>query len=61
MPTAYAFFQQLSLLLALVWRKANLSPLLLRFLADVGSLVKRRRGRPRHHFHTPNARRTATI
>src|SRR5688572_9300812 len=33
---------KLSLPLALVWRKDNLSPLLSRFLADVGSLLKRR-------------------
>jgi hypothetical protein len=33
---------KLSLPLALVWRKDNLSPLLSRFVADVGSLVKRR-------------------
>jgi hypothetical protein len=35
----------LSLPLALVWRKDNLSPLLSRFVTDVGSLVKRRSGR----------------
>ena len=34
---------KLSLPLALVWRKDNLSPLLSRFVTDVGSLVKRRR------------------
>ena len=33
---------KLSLPLALVWRKDNLSPLLSRFVTDVGSLVKRR-------------------
>ncbi len=33
---------RLSLPLALVWRKDNLSPLLSRFVAGVGSLVKRR-------------------
>jgi hypothetical protein len=32
---------KLSLPLALVWRKDNLSPLLSRFVTDVGSLVKR--------------------
>ena len=32
---------KLSLPLALVWRRDNLSPLLSRFVADVGSLVKR--------------------
>ena len=35
----------LSLPLALVWRKDNLSPLLARFVADVGSLVKDKPGR----------------
>jgi hypothetical protein len=33
---------KLSLPLALVWRKDNLSPLLAKFVADVGSLVKRK-------------------
>jgi len=33
---------KLSLPLALVWRKDNLSPLLSRFVTDVGSLVKQR-------------------
>lgn len=33
---------KLSLPLALVWRQDNLSPLLSRFVTDVGSLVKRR-------------------
>jgi hypothetical protein len=33
---------KLTLPLALVWRKDNLSPLLSRFVTDVGSLVKRR-------------------
>ena len=33
---------KLSLPLALVWRKDNLSPLVARFVTDVGSLVKRR-------------------
>jgi DNA-binding transcriptional LysR family regulator len=33
---------KLSLPLALVWRKDNLSPLLSRFVTDVGSVVKRR-------------------
>ena len=33
---------KLSLPLALVWRKDNLSPLLSRFVTDVGSLVKRK-------------------
>lgn len=33
---------ELPLPLALVWRKDNLSPLLSRFVTDVGSLVKRR-------------------
>jgi hypothetical protein len=28
--------------LALVWRKDNLSPLLAKFVTDVGSLVKRK-------------------
>ena len=32
---------KLSLPLALVWRKDNLSPLLAKFVTDVGSLVKR--------------------
>jgi hypothetical protein len=33
---------KLSLPLALVWRRDNLSPLLSRFVTDVGSLVKAR-------------------
>ena len=33
---------KLSLPLALVWRKDNLSPLLARFVADVAGVVKRR-------------------
>jgi DNA-binding transcriptional LysR family regulator len=38
---------KLSLPLALVWRKDNLSPLLARFVTEVGSLVKRRPTRRR--------------
>ena len=37
---------RLSLPLALVWRKDNLSPLLAKFVADVGSLAKRKPERP---------------
>ena len=53
---------KLSLPLALVWRKDNLSPLLSRLSPMSGPwLSAGRRVRPRHHFQTPNARRTATI
>jgi hypothetical protein len=32
--------------LALVWRKDDLSPLLAKFVTDVGSLVKRKQSEP---------------
>jgi DNA-binding transcriptional LysR family regulator len=38
---------KLSLPLALVWRKDNLSPLLAKFVTDVGSLVKQKPERAR--------------
>lgn len=37
---------RVSLPLALVWRKDNLSPLLAKFVADVGTLAKRNHGQP---------------
>jgi DNA-binding transcriptional LysR family regulator len=43
---------KLSLPLALVWRKDNLSPLLSRFVADVASLMQREPGRRRRSGRT---------